>query len=135
MTATTHSEKYQTAANLIRVTGILSIIFGALGALAGIGYTLIYPHIPPDPNVSEVPSALMAVLIAVFWIIPHAFLTVSGIQLVKLPEPAQVKGLAIATIVIGAVWNMILLAFAIVNLAQLKDYQQEYTSPDVSPKA
>ena len=135
MTAQVHSEKYQNAAKFIRITGILSIIFGTLGALFGIGYTLIYPHLQPDPEMAEIPIVFLAAVTTIFWTIPHAFLTVSGIQLVKHPAPSRVRGLAIATIVIGAIWNVMLLAFAIVNLTQLRDYAAEYTAPEADPKA
>jgi len=135
MTTESHSEKYQTAAKFIKATGILSIIFGALGALFGIGYVLIYPHLPPDPEMTEVPVVFLAIATTILWIIPHAFLTVSGVQLIKHPTPSKVRAFAIVTIVIGAIWNVILLAFAIVNLTQLRDYTAEYVDPETPPKA
>lgn len=135
MTTESHSEKYQTAAKFIKVTGILSIIFGALGALFGIAYVLIYPHIPPDPETADIPVVFLTIATTILWTIPHAFLTVSGIQLIKHPAPSKVRALAITTIVIGAIWNIILLAFAIVNLTQLREYTAEYIDADTVPKA
>ena len=135
MTTQPKSDKYQTAAKFIKVTGILSIIFGILGTLFGLAYVLIYPHLPPDPETAQIPVVFLAIVTTIFWIIPHAFLTVSGIQLVQYPAPSKVRAFAIATIVIGAVWNIVLLAFAIVNLTQLRDYTAEYDNPDTPPKA
>lgn len=135
MTTESYSEKYQTAAKFIKVTGILSITFGSLGAFFGIAYALIYPHLPPDPEMAEVPIVFLTVATIVFWVIPHIFWIVSGILLLKHPTPSKVRGLAITTIVIGAIWNFVLLAFAIINLTQLRDYTAEYDNPEATPKA
>lgn len=137
MTTESHSEKYQTAAKFIKVTGILSIIFGSLGALFGTAYALIYPYLPPDPEMSEVPIAFVTAATIVLWVIPHIFWIVSGILFLKHPAPSKIRGLAITTIIIGAIWNFVLLAFAIVNLTQLRDYTAEYNSNslEATPKA
>lgn len=133
MQTTEKSPAYKSSLTNIKVTAILSIIFGAIGTLFGI-IGIIYMMTSPsrDYDTPEV-AGLMTLL----WIFPHIFLIVSGIRLLVKPRPSEVKGLTITTIVIGAIWNVILLAFAIITLTQLGAYQNEYDElqPPEPPKA
>lgn len=128
------SQKYQTAATMIKVTGILSIIFGSIGILFGIGYSLLIAASPSYAynEVEIVPIALIVGFLIMFWVIPHIYMIISGIYFLNKPSAAKVRGLAITSIVIGAIFNVILLAFAIINLIQAKDYENEF---DVTNKA
>jgi hypothetical protein len=130
MTPTNTTVSYTNAAKYVNVLGILSIVFGSLGALAGLLFVLS-SFINPDYTAE---SAIVAMLmIIVFWVIPHIYFIISGIKFVKYPKPGETKGLAITTVVLGAIWNLILLAFAIVVLTQLRGYEEGFEQPRQDP--
>ena len=69
-------------------------------------------------------------LVLLFWILPQAFLIVSGVTLLREPDPRVVRILTITTLVISALENVILLATSIATLLKLDDYEQGYPDGD-----
>jgi len=126
---------FERAASMYRVHGIIAIIFGGLGVLGGalITFILIVATMLPEYEVQNVENDLgfglfmSAVLIFIFWTLPHLYLVVSGVYLVKNPSPLLAKGLIIANLVVGLFYNVIILVFAIISLTQSGDYERGYS--------
>lgn len=126
--ATDIERHYQSAASLIRVHGILSIIFGSIGiffsiimmGLFGLSAGSEYG----DYNAAS--SFIMAFLVFIFGVLPNIYLLISGIHLMRNPSPAVTKTLVIINLVVGVFWNLVILIFAIINLTQIADYEQGY---------
>ena len=123
-----HKEQFEKANGLLRVHGILAIIFGGLGLLAGLLFLLVM-------GVSSLASArledsISAFAIGVFtfvlFILPHLYLVISGVTLLKTPPVRTARTLVIINLIVGALWNLVLLVFAIINLTQLDDYERGY---------
>ena len=94
--------------------GVLAEAEPAYGALNQTGRTL--------------GALLVGLFLFVFWILPHIYLLVAGLYLVRRPSPNVVRTLVIINLIVGVFWNIILTVFAIINLTQLRDYEQGYTS-------
>jgi len=124
--------QFERAASAINVHGILSIVFGGLGLLialffAGIfGLSAATGSLTPDDVIG---FTIMALFGTVFMVIPHIYLVVAGVYLLKKPAPKVAKVLIIINLVIGALWNLILVIFAIINLTQISDYARGYVKP------
>jgi hypothetical protein len=119
----------ETSKKFLKVQGILSIAFGGLGTLFGIPIIFIYALSASYDMQSDVGPVVFIVLLTlglIFWMLPHIFLVVSGATLVRSPKPSVAKGMTIANLVVGAFWNYILLAFAIVSLVQSGNYARGY---------
>lgn len=124
--------QYRRAASGIRIHGILAIIFGILGTVFGAFITSAIAV----GNFSEVSSGSVHNLDASFYIaafiifalviLPHIYLVVSGTYLLRQPTPKLVKVLVIINLIIGVLWNLIILVIAIINLTQLSDYTRGY---------
>lgn len=119
-------KEYEQAKSLIKTTGILSIIFGALGILIAITVMLVIQF---DKQSFDGPDVFVGMIVIdsfifLFGLLPHVFLLFSGIKLLQLPRPSIIKGLVITTLVISAFWNLVLLVFTIINLTQLKQYEE-----------
>lgn len=119
---------FESSANLMRVHGILSIIFGGIGAIVGILFAALFAIAMAATNNEgdQVAFLVFAVLTLVIWLIPHIYLVIAGVVLVKQPEPGVAKVLTIINLVIGVFWNYVLLIFAIISLVQLGDYKRGY---------
>ncbi|RWZ78766.1 MAG: hypothetical protein EOT05_03405 [Candidatus Microsaccharimonas sossegonensis] len=128
-----HYEKllFERANNTLKTHGLVSIIFGALGILFGI-FLLFVMSLGTisdgSYNATNSPLGLLfvAVLMLVFWFLPHIYLIVAGYYLMRQPNPRLAKMLIIINLVIGVFYNFILLVFAIINLTQSSDYEREY---------
>lgn len=119
---------FESSASLMRVHGILSIIFGGIGAIVGIFFTALFAIAMAVTNneSDQIAYLVFAILALVVWLIPHIYLVIAGIVLVKQPEPGLAKVLTIINLVIGVFWNYVLLVFAIISLVQLGDYKHGY---------
>lgn len=121
------------AASLIKANGIVAIVFGSLGVLLGIIYALAFAYggySADDYSYSDSSSAVGGLVVAffifLFAIIPHVFLIISGATLVRQPEPKVARGLTIANLVIGALWNLVILIMSIISLTQMNDYERHH---------
>ena len=124
--------QFERAASAINVHGILSIVFGGLGLLIALFFAGLYGVVAMSDTMSAedvVGYAISALLAAVFLVIPHIYLVIAGIYLLKKPVPKVAKTLIIINLVIGALWNLILVIFAIINLTQISDYARGYVKP------
>jgi hypothetical protein len=125
--------KYSTAKSFLRVQGILSIIFGSLGTLVGLPLIILYifslsfSSIQYSYDGGDWFAVIFLIIIGlIFWILPHIYMIIAGTYLVRKPKPGLAKGLTIGNLVIGALLNYILLAFAIVSLVQSSHYEEGY---------
>lgn len=119
---------YEQAASMVRVQGIMSIIFGGLGVLFGLVFLLFMIIAMAGAYTDSDAFGLLALFLVtvVFWLLPHVYLVIAGILLARTPAPRVVKTLTIINIVIGALWNYILLVFAIISIVQSSDYEKGY---------
>jgi hypothetical protein len=121
--------QYETSKKFLKVQGVLSIVFGGLGTLFGIPLIVFYAlgaSYDLQSDIGPIVFIVLSVLGLIFWMLPHIFLIVSGATLVRNPRPAVAKGMTIANLVVGAFWNYIILAFAIVSLVQSGHYAHGY---------
>lgn len=119
---------YDKAESLLRVHGILSIIFGALGTLISSLVLLagIIAIVTGGSMYQTAEDAAVWVFIFVFVLLPHIFMLVAGIVFLRHPVPKVAKGLVITNLVLGIFWNLVILIFAIINLTQISDYERGY---------
>ena len=123
---------FDRATSTLKVHGILSIIFGCIGILAASLFTLLLmlagaSSIPIDEELGiSIAASFLALLIFVFWTIPHAYLIVSGSYLIRKSPPKLVKTLVIINLVIGLFWNVAFLILSIINLTELDGYERGY---------
>lgn len=119
--------KYEAAASMMRVQGILAIVFGGLGAMISLFVMLLFTFAITEYNSYQVISSfIMGFLVLIFGVLPHAYLIFSGIQLIKNPKPSVAKTLTIINLIVGVLYNWITLIFAIITLTQLHDYEKGY---------
>lgn len=127
MTETHHKEpiEYTRAVSTIKTQGILSIVFGGLGIVAGLIFMIIFAAAMSSSYSDEdmVGYFILFVSTLFFWLVPHVYLVVSGVILTRLPSATTAKVLTIINLVVGAFWNLVLLVFAIITLTQSADYQ------------
>jgi len=120
--------QYQQAASMVKIQGVLSIIFGGIGALVGLcalallAFALSFAYTDSD----AFGFFVLFVVTLLFWLLPHVYFIVAGITLYRLPDPRIVKILTIINLVIGVFWNVVLLVFAIISLVQSNDYEIGY---------
>jgi hypothetical protein len=121
--------RYEQSASLVRTHGILSIVFGAIGTFFGLIMIVLFSLALSDTydRADAIGFIILFLMTLVFWVLPHIYLLVAGITLVKLPEPRIVKTLSIINIVISVFGNYILLVFAIISLVQANDYENGYS--------
>lgn len=130
MAEQTHEQvQFEKAAGMLRVQGILSIVFGGLGAffslLLLVGITL--GSLSPGSEMDPVSGFILSFITLVFVVIPHIYLIIAGTQLLSRPTPKAVRVLTIINLIVGVLWNWVIGAFAIVNLVQLQDYERGFT--------
>ena len=119
---------YEQAASLIKTQGVLSIVFGGIGVFIGL-VVLVFLWIVLSTSYAteDVIAALFLSLLGfVFLLLPHVFLIVAGVTLLRQPEPRVVRILTIITLVIGALENLVLLIMSILVLLKLDDYEVLY---------
>jgi hypothetical protein len=120
-------EKQNHAASAIRVQGILAIVFGGLGILGSIILGFIFlASLATFPERESVEISVYLVLGFVFFFLPHIYLLVSGLYLLKKPAPKIVFVLSIINLVVGFFWNVFLLVVAIISLVVHGDYERGY---------
>lgn len=119
---------FDRSVNLLRTSGILSIVFGSLGAFFGLLFMGIFTLGMMASETSEDAAYmfLMGVGTLVLFILPHIYLIISGATLLKQPSPNVARTLVIINLVIGVFWNLVTLIFSILNLTQLRDYEIGY---------
>ena len=120
--------RYESSASLMRVHGIMSIIFGGIGVIVGISFTALFSILMASTNNEgdQIAFLVFAILTLVVWLIPHIYLVFAGAVLIKQPEPGIAKVLTIINLVIGVFWNYVLLVFAIISVVQIGDYKRGY---------
>lgn len=122
---------YERAAGALKVHGIISIVFGAIGTLVALLFTLlITAETIADPSYDTYygPFGLfiLSTMVFVFWTLPHLYLIAAGIYLTREPAPKVAKTLIIINLVVGVFWNLVLVVISIVNLTQIADYKRAY---------
>jgi uncharacterized membrane protein len=127
MTKVTPREQSQ-AASMLKVQGIITLVFGGLGAVLGLILMIIFgialSQAYTDQDVIE--TAIYCCMSALFIFMPHVYFVISGIVLTREPEPKTAKLITIINLIVGAVSNYIVLAFAIISLIQAKEYEAYY---------
>jgi len=126
----THHEvtpEFDAVNTMFKVHGILSIVFGGLGILGSLLIVLLMSFAwTSDNNYTIFAVALVMILVVVIGILPHLYLIIAGTHLLKQPRPQVAKTLLIINVIIGTLWNFVILVFAIMNLAQLHEYTRDY---------
>jgi len=126
--AASRNYQYQQAASIVKIQGILSIIFGGIGVVMGfcamslIALAMSVAYTDADALV----FFMLFILTLIFWFIPHVYFIVAGVTLYRLPDPRVVKVLTIVNLVVGVFWNVVLLIFAIIALIQSAEYETGY---------
>ncbi|MEO6109945.1 MAG: hypothetical protein ABIP50_02965 [Candidatus Saccharimonadales bacterium] len=118
---------HERAAGMVRANGIVSIVFGSLGVLVGLLYMLVFAFGGTSDSYESydvVTGLIFALLVFIFAVLPHIFLIISGATLVRLPSGKVARGLTIANLVIGALWNLVILIMSIISLTQMNDYER-----------
>ena len=112
------------AVSMLKVQGIVTLVFGELGAFLGLilmildDFTLSQAY--SDNDIIE--YGVYFVMSVLFIFIPHVYFIISGVVLIRQPEPKLARLMTIINLVVGAVANYIVLAFAIISLVQYKVY-------------
>lgn len=118
---------FERAQSVLKTHGILSIIFGALGVLGFIIWTLFASLSFLSGEFSDVLGMIAITMIFfVVFLLPHIYLIVSGIQLTRSPSPKLARVIVIINLILGLFWNLVLLVLAIINLTQIGDYERYY---------
>lgn len=118
---------FKRAQSMLRVQGILSIVFGGLGVLGGLFFLLLSGFAITEYNSYQISGAfIMGLLVFIFAVLPHIYLVISGIVMVREPAPTVAKTLTIVNLVVSVFWNLVLLIFAIICLTQIGDYERGY---------
>lgn len=128
MSDTLQKQQYERAETLIRVHGILSMIFGGIGLLFMLAIGAIIVAAGSQNNVFGDVVGITALFIIgiVLYVIPHIYLIIAGTQLIKQPAPKLATTLIIINLIVGFVSNIVILVFAIINLAQMRQYELGY---------
>jgi hypothetical protein len=116
---------YTRASNMIKVQGILSIVFGSLGILIAGLFLLAGLFATVDASSYQaVSNFIFGFAVFVFAFLPHVYLLISGITLVRQPAARVARPLVIINLIVGVLWNLVILIFAIINLTQMNDYER-----------
>ena len=123
--------KFERASTMLRVHGILAVIFGGLGILGAILFSVItfFAALTDETIVAEdavLVASIAAAFIFVFVLLPHIYLLISGMYLMKRPEPKTAKVLVIINLIVSVFWNLVIFIFAIIDLTQSNDYEAGY---------
>lgn len=124
----TRNHRYEQAQSMLKIQGIISIVFGAIGSLVGLIALLIIAISLSGAYTTgdAIGFTLLFMATLIFWLLPHVYFIVSGAVLIRSPEPRIAKIITIINVVIGVLWNYILLIFAIISLTQHLDYAEGY---------
>lgn len=124
----TKNSRFEQAASLVKIHGIISIVFGAIGVFFGLLFLTLF-GIALGSAYSDsdaIGYLLLFVGTALFWVVPHVYLIIAGATLIRIPDPKLTKTLTIINLIFGVFWNYILLVFAIISLTQSRDYEEGY---------
>jgi hypothetical protein len=129
--AETHYDKllFERASTMLRVQGIISVVFGGLGVLFGLLLMFMFGlGMLAYENITHyaVENFIWAVVMFVFVVIPHIYLVVAGTILLRRPTPGVARALTIINLVVGVFSNIIVMIFAIISLTQSGDYERHY---------
>ena len=118
------------AVSMLKVQGVIALVFGGLGALLGLLLMSIFAiALGQAYSDNDVVEFFIWFVVSIFFILlPHIYLIISGIILIRQPEPKLARLLTIINLIVGAMSNYIVLAFAIISLVQTKDYEEGYKS-------
>ena len=120
---------FERANSLLKTHGIVSIVFGSLGVLAFIVWVLFASLSFFSGELSDVLGvAAISMIFGVIFLVPHVYLIIAGVQLLRTPSPKLARTLVIINLVIGVFWNIVLLVLAIVNLTQISDYERHLST-------
>ena len=121
-------ELFEKSANLVKIHGILSIIFGSIGTITGLFFAGLFAISMASTydEADRIGFLILSILTLIFWLIPHVYLVIAGVVLLREPEPKVAKTLTIINLIVGVFWNYILLIFSIISLVQLGDYDKGY---------
>lgn len=124
------STRYEKSVSLLKTQAILTIVFGSLGVLAAFGLVGLYiaanqygVYMTEEERIEM--FAYMIVM-PVFLFITHVYFIISGSFLLKSPTPKVAKTLSIVNVVLGAMWNWVILIFAVLYVAVSRDYENGY---------
>lgn len=134
MAETARQLAHDQAMSMMKVQGIIVTIFGGLGALFGIILMALFAiaigQAYSDNDILE--ASIMFIGSILFILIPHVYFIVSGVILMRQPEPKLARLLTIINLILGAMSNYIILAFAIISLVQIKDYEEGYPTKNLT---
>ena len=116
------------AASMLKVQGIISAIFGGIGVLGGLIMMVIFALALGNAYTDNdiVGYAVLFGGSILFVLIPHIYLIIAGVILMRQPEPKLARLLTIINLIVGAMSNYVVLAFAIISLTQTKEYEEGY---------
>lgn len=119
---------FERASSMLRTQGILAIVFGGLGVLGGFMLMIAFAFgaMAEYTSAGAIGSLLTGVATFVFLVLPHIYLVISGVTLLRNPKPTVARALTIINLIVGVFWNLIILIFAIICLTQSGDYERYY---------
>jgi len=127
MTTDEANKSFKTAQTFLKIQGIISIVSGSFLALCFLLFMGIWLFSGESTSDDAGLVALVAWVFVFFFVaVPAAYYLISGIILVRNPEPSLARKLSITNIVIGALYSWLTLAFGIVNVVQGESYKAGY---------
>jgi len=128
MAETTQQATSNQAASMLKIQGIISAIFGGIGVLGGLVMMVIFALALGNAYTDNdiVGYAILFGGSILFVLIPHIYLIIAGVILMRQPEPKLARLLTIINLIVGAMSNYVVLAFAIISLTQVKEYEEGY---------
>lgn len=134
MPETPKQAAHRQALSMMKVQGIIVTVFGGLGALFGLIMMAIFAlSLSQAYTDNDIVAALIMFTVSIlFVLIPHIYLIISGVILIRQPEPKLARLLTIINLIVGAISNYVVLAFAIISLVQMKDYEEGYPTKNLT---
>ncbi|MES2631218.1 MAG: hypothetical protein V4611_04655 [Patescibacteria group bacterium] len=124
------STPYTKAASLLKTEAILAIVFGSIGIIVSFALVALYILVTESgislTQEESIEMFFYGIITPIFLFVSHIYLIISGTVLLQNPTPKLAKVLSIINIVIGALWNLVLLIFAILYIAQSAEYEKGY---------
>jgi len=122
---------FDRSARMLKVNGILSIVFGGLAALFVMVFFLVLvagagSDSPDASSYGVLSNVLVSFLLFIIGIAPCVYAIIAGVVLLKLPKPVVARTLLIINLIIGVFVNTVTLIFSIISLTQMRDYEIGY---------